>query len=123
MANKIPGKMATKNIDLENKPKPSVIPIDLLIEVLEPAYREGLIKYSREDWRFGFKTTDMMDAALRHLSAYYYKGEDYDKEAEKSNIKKHHLGAAIFCLICMYDTFAYHPEMDDRFSKNKETIN
>lgn len=112
-----PGKVtASKNIDLENKPKPSLIPQDILTEILEPAYREGLIKYKREDWRLGFKTTDMMDALKRHVDAYYYKGENYDPDAEKIGCKKHHLGGALFSLICMCDTFLNHPELDDRFS-------
>lgn len=105
---------APKNIDKEDKPKPSLIPMDLLIKVLEPGYREGILKYYRESWRLGFTTSDMFDGAIRHLSAYFYDKEDYDPDAAKLGIKKLHLGGAMFCILCMADTLLNHPELDDR---------
>jgi len=105
---------APKNIDQENKPKPSLIPMDLLIKYLEPAYQEGLKKYYRESWRLGFKTSDMFDACIRHLEAFFYKQEDWDPDAVKMDIKKHHLGGVLFCVLCMMDGFENHPELDDR---------
>ena len=111
--------LAPKNYKEEDKPKVSLIPLDLLIELLVPAYEEGIQKYKRESWRLGFTTTVMMDACLRHLISFFYDCEDYDKDSEKYNIKKHHLGAAIFCIICMYDTVTNHPEIDDRYNKNE----
>lgn len=107
-------KTGPKNIDKENKPKPSLIPMDLLIKALEPAYREGLIKYYRESWRIGFPTSDMYDGLMRHISAYFYDKEDYDPDAAKLGIKKLHLGGALFCIICMIDTLYNHPELDNR---------
>ena len=105
---------APKNNEQENKPQMSLIPLDILRDFLEPAYREGLIKYSRESWRGGFKTSVMFDALQRHLTQFFYDGEDYDIEAENIGVKKHHLGGALFCLLCMCDTVKNHPEMDDR---------
>lgn len=116
--------VAPKNIDQENKSKPSLIPLDILIKYLEPAYREGLIKYYRESWRLGFKTTDMYDAAIRHLEKYFYQKENWDPDAEKLGIIKHHLGGALFSILCMLDTFENHPELDDRgkdWSKDKKS--
>ena len=89
---------APKNHLQENKAQMSLLPLDLLGAILEPAYREGLIKYYRESWRKGFKTSVMMDAALRHLEIYFYKGENFDDEAVQLGIPKTHLGAALFCI-------------------------
>ena len=59
-----------KNNEQEGKPRMSLLPLDLLSELLCPCYEEGLRKYSRESWRKGFKISVMMDAALRHLSKF-----------------------------------------------------
>ena len=110
---------APKNNIEEGKPQMSLIPLDLLSELLCPCYEEGLLKYERESWRKGFKISVMMDAALRHLSKFYYEREDYDKETEeKYNIQKHHLSAVIFCCISMYNSLEINKELfDDRRSK------
>lgn len=106
---------APKNNIQENKAQVSLLPIDVLIEMLEPAYREGLIKYERESWRLGFNSTVMFDAAMRHLTRWFYKGESFDPESkERFNIDKHHLGAVIFCLINLYLTERDHKNLDDR---------
>jgi len=107
-------KQAPKNHEQEGKPDAGLIPFDLLLKVLEPAYQEGLLKYYRESWRLGFPTSVMYASCLRHLSAFFFDKEDFDSDAEKLGIKKTHLGGAMFALICMYDTFINHPEMDDR---------
>ena len=106
---------APKNNIQENKSQVSLVPINILVEMLEPAYREGLIKYDRESWRLGFQSTVMFDAAMRHFMAWFYEGESFDPESkEKYNIDKHHLGAVIFCLINLYLTERDHKELDDR---------
>lgn len=111
---------APKNNELENKPRTSLNPDDLINEFLTPAYEEGIKKYFRESWRLGFKTSVMADALKRHFTKFFYKGEDFDQEAlEKFDIKKHHLAAIIFCALCMLDTFKNHPELDDRPCKLK----
>lgn len=109
---------APKNTNNEKKIDIDLIPFDLLIEFLPPAYEEGLIKYYRESWRLGFKTTDMFKAAMRHLIAYRY-GDDYDPDAEHLGIKKHHLAGALFSILCMLDTFKNHHELDDRFDDHR----
>ncbi len=108
-------KTAPKNTLLENKSKTSLLPFDILQELLTPAYFEGTLKYERESWRLGFPASKMMDACLRHLIKFYYEGEDFDKETkEQFNIEKHHLGAAIFCLLSMYWSIKVDKELDDR---------
>jgi len=106
---------APKNNTLENKAQISLIPLDILIPMLEPAYQEGILKYDRESWRLGFNSTVMYDALMRHLTKWFFGLESHDPEAEeKFNITKHHLGAAIFCLINLYNTENNFPELDDR---------
>jgi len=106
---------APKNNDLENKAQISLIPLDLIIPMLEPAYREGILKYDRESWRLGFNSTVMYDALMRHLKAWFFDLESYDPETkERFNINKHHLGAAMFCLINLYATDKKFPDLDDR---------
>ena len=111
---------APKNNLTEKKPKVSLNPDDLIEEFLTSAYQEGLEKYFRESWRLGFDTSVMHSALKRHLTAYFYKGEDWDQETlENYGIRKHHLGAVIFCALCMLDTYKNHPEKDDRPCKLK----
>ena len=106
---------APKDNVKEGKPQMSLLPMDILSELLVPAYEEGLQKYFRESWRLGFKMNDMMDACQRHLTKFFYEREDLDQETlEKYNIKKHHLGAALFCIISMYNTTQVNPGLDNR---------
>ena len=107
---------APKDNVKEAKPQMSLLPMDLLQELLVPAYEEGLQKYFRESWRLGFKTSDMMDALQRHLTAFYYKRESEDPETFKAyGIRKHHLGAAIFCIISLYNSIKLDKkQFDDR---------
>lgn len=109
--------VAPKNNEQEDKHDMSELPLDLLAELLCPAYKEGTVfKYYRNSWRLGFKLSVQMSALLRHISAFYYYREDYDQDTLKHfNHKKHHIGAAIFCLICMYNSLQIDPErFDDR---------
>ena len=110
---------APKNNAQENKSQMSLIPLDILREILVPAYMEGLIKYSRESWRKCFLLSTMMDSAQRHLSDFFYKGEDYDPDAQKLGVNKTHLGGALFSILCMSDTFLNHPELDNRKIKKE----
>jgi len=105
---------APKNNEKEGKPDAGLLPLDILLKVLCPAYAEGLIKYWRESWRMGFPISVMYAATLRHLSAFFHDKEDYDPDAEKLGIKKLHLAGALFSIICMCDTLLNHPELDNR---------
>jgi len=109
-------KTAPKNNVQEGKPRMSLIPLDILEELLVPAYEEGIIKYKRESWRKGFNTSVMVDASLRHINEFFYKGYDID---ESSPTKKHHLAGAIFSLISAYYSSTRFPELDDRQKETK----
>lgn len=106
--------IAPKNNKKENKPQDSLIPLDILIPMLEPAYREGIQKYDRESWRLGFNATVMYDSLMHHLRAWFFDLETFDPEAKEFNVEKHHLGAAIFCMINLYNTEMNFPALDDR---------
>lgn len=109
---------APKNNIEEDKLQMSLLPLDILGEMLCPVYMEGLEKYYRESWRGGFKLTVMQDAAMRHLTEFFYKREDYDPEYPS----KHHLAACIFCLISMYNSWKNYPELDDRPNRDSLKI-
>lgn len=107
--------LAPKDAHKDGKPMVSLIPMDLLIEFLEPAYREGVQKYERESWRRGFVMSDLYDATQRHLKAFFFECEDYDPETlEAYQIKKHHLAGALFSLLSALHTQKYHPHLDNR---------
>lgn len=110
--------VAPKNTENENKIDLDLIPWGLISRHLPQAYMEGLIKYYKRSWELGFTTTSMYAGAMRHLIAYR-DGEDYDPSAAELGIKKLHLAGAMFCIICMLDTFENHPELDDRDKDHK----
>ena len=110
---------APKNNVAEDKPRMSLIPMDVLARHLCPAYEEGIIKYARDSWRQGFNTSVMIDSADRHIAAFWHDCEDYDPDAAKLGIKKHHLGAAIFALIAILHTLDTRPELDDRPTRGR----
>lgn len=110
-------KTAPKNNAIENKPRASLNPDDLIIEFLTPAYEEGLIKYSRESWRGGFEVSVMFDALKRHITKFYYEGEDFDPDSRALGVNKHHLGGAMFCILSILQTLKTRPELDDRPNK------
>lgn len=110
-------KTAPKNNAQEGKPRPTLLPMDVLIKHVAPAYEEGVLKYERESWRMGFPVSTMIDAAERHISQFFWEGEDWDKDAAKLGVKKHHLAGSIFCLLAILHTLETRPELDDRFLK------
>lgn len=105
---------APKNNKTEKKARASLVPLDVLIKYLTPAYEEGVLKYERESWRKGFHASTLMDAACRHIVAWYYDREDYDPDAARLGIQKHHLAGAIFSLISALHSLETRPELDDR---------
>jgi hypothetical protein len=105
---------APKNNIQEGKPQPTLLPMDVLLKYLEPAYQEGVIKYERESWRGGFHTSVLVDAALRHIIEFYWQGKDVDADSQTG---KHHLAGAIFSLCSLLHTLDTRPELDDRFCK------
>lgn len=77
----------------------------------------GAEKYSRDNWRSGIRWSRLIDAALRHITAYN-DGEDTDEETGLS-----HLAHARCCLAFLIEYAQTHPEMDDRHgNKTRESI-
>jgi len=105
---------APKNNSKEGKARASLLPMDVLMEYLVPAYEEGCLKYDRESWRKGFQTSVLIDAAQRHIGDFFYLREDWDPDAAKLGVKKHHLAGAIFSLLSILWSLKTRPELDDR---------
>ena len=106
--------LAPKNDKAEDKPQVSLLPMDLLVPMLEPAYREGVEKYERESWRKGFHISKMFDSTMRHLIAFYYNREFYDPDPLAMKYSKCHLGGSVFSIINMFNTIQNGKGVDDR---------
>lgn len=89
-------KVAPKEFTECGKTKDEIhlIPMDVLVKYVLPAYLEGIEKYGEGTWRRGFKASHMIDAALRHILKWYWGCEDEDGEGGKN-----HLAGAIFSLL------------------------
>lgn len=85
---------------------------NLLIEEISRVREFGQKKYSRENWRLGFKYNRSLAAALRHILAFK-EGEDLDPESGLS-----HIAHAVCCLEHLMNDIKNHPNNDDRY-KNK----
>jgi hypothetical protein len=95
------------------KPDLSMVSYDLMEEV---AYVRmfGAQKYSRDNWKKGFKITRSCAAALRHIMLFLA-GETNDQESGRP-----HLAHAVCCLEhALYD-LRNHPENDDRYKPGQE---
>lgn len=90
----------------QGKPDLSLISRELMEEVAL-VRMFGLTKYSRDNWKLGFKVTRSCAAALRHIFAFL-SGETNDAESGCS-----HLAHAICCLEhALYD-MKHRPETND----------
>jgi len=69
----------------------------------------GAKKYAAHNWRLGLKQSRLLDAALRHITAYM-DGEDLDPESGRS-----HLAHASCCLMFAFEMSKTHPQLDDRY--------
>lgn len=70
---------------------------------------DGALKYGRTNWRHaGIRTTIYVDAAMRHLLAYF-EGEDHDPDSGVP-----HLAHALACLAILVDAEASGNVNDDR---------
>lgn len=77
------------------------------------AILDGNLKYGRTNWRAaGVKASIYVDAARRHLNAWFDAGEDADPD---SGID--HLGHALACLAILVDARAADKLTDDRMVK------
>jgi hypothetical protein len=79
-----------------------------MLEAVAKVRAFGAKKYSRNNWKKGFKVTRSIAAALRHIYAFL-RGENTDPESGES-----HLAHAICCLEHAIYDMAHRPENDDR---------
>jgi len=105
--------LAPKNNKKENKPNLCLLPFDVL-ELDARAYEYGAFKYNQYSWMKGFKTSELISSALRHIKAYFWEGEKYDKEALGKGFHMHHLASARFCLASIIHAELEGLGVDDR---------
>ena len=84
-----------------------------LVELLAQVRMFGTKKYSRDNWKKGFKVTRSCAAALRHIFQFL-SGETNDSESGLS-----HLGHTVACIEHAIYDMKHHPENDDRYKKEK----
>lgn len=71
----------------------------------------GEKKYSRDNWKKGFKITRSLAAALRHIFLFLA-GQTLDTESGLP-----HPWHAVCCLEHVIYDMTHHPENDDRYKK------
>lgn len=91
----------------QDKPDFSYVTYELL-EQLALAREFGSKKYSRNNWKKGFKINRSGAAAMRHLVAFL-NGQTNDPESGLS-----HLAHLVCCVEHMIYDMKHHPENDDR---------
>lgn len=74
----------------------------------------GAVKYAAHNWRKGIEQSRLLDAALRHITAYM-EGEDNDTESGLS-----HLYHASCCLMFLSELKETKPELDDRWKNESK---
>lgn len=72
-------------------------------------YGVGARKYADNNWRLGYKWSNMYAALNRHLDAWFY-GEDTDEETGSP-----HLAGVLFHLLGLQTQYIEHPHFDDRY--------
>lgn len=91
----------------QGKPDLSLISLEL-VEAVARVREFGAKKYSRNNWKNGFKITRSCAAALRHIFSFL-NGETLDPESGLS-----HLAHAICSLEHAIYDMQHHPDNDDR---------
>jgi Domain of unknown function (DUF5664) len=95
----------------EGKPDLSQVTREL-IEGLARVRMFGEKKYTRDNWKKGFKLSRSLSAALRHIFKFL-DNEDYDEESGLL-----HLFHVVACIEHAVYDFIHHPENDDRYKPN-----
>jgi hypothetical protein len=85
----------------------SLLPRVFLLEVAK-AFMVGEKKYGRYNYTKGLKNSQLIAAALRHITAYN-EGEELDPEDGQ-----HHLGAAGACIAMLLRQVELGTNIDDR---------
>lgn len=93
----------------QGKPDFSMVSYELM-EAVAQVRMFGAQKYSRNNWKKGFRVTRSCAAALRHIFLFL-SGQTNDEESGLS-----HLAHAICCLEHALFDMKHHPFNDDRNS-------
>lgn len=94
-------------------------PWDLLPRCLEhvvAAYAHGAVKYDAWNWSKGMAWSRLFAALMRHVLAFWWHGERWDKDS-----KCHHLASVIFCALCLMEYDLEGLGEDDRHYKGGES--
>lgn len=97
----------------QGKPRLSLIPKEALWS-MGKALGYGEKKYGTHNFRNGLGYTRLVDAAMRHLTAWV-NGEDLDNESGNS-----HLDHALASLAMLAFMVENKPELDDRYKPEKK---
>jgi hypothetical protein len=92
-----------------------LIPVPAL-DLLARLYGKGADKYAAHNWRKGYEWSKSYAAAQRHM-VLFWDGEDIDPEMGLP-----HVICAVFHMFALATYMIEHPEFDDRFKKEVETL-
>lgn len=94
--------------DNSGKVSLSLVPFHLLAGAAR-VFMAGIYKYAEWNWAKGMKWSIPMDCVLRHLTKWWWLGEDYDPETGE-----HHLDYVICNLLMLKHYSEAFKEGDDR---------
>lgn len=96
----------------EGKPELSQIPFETEVEVAK-VFMYGQKKYTRNNWKNGFKYSSLVDSTLRHFIAWF-NGQEIDPESGLTHMAHFHTNVEIL------HWYTLHPEKgeDDRYKEN-----
>lgn len=100
------GQREAKKLDI-GKPQLSLNPPEALAAMAQ-AFEYGARKYARNNYKKGMAWTRLIDAALRHITAFAH-GEDIDSESGNG-----HIAHALACLAMLEYCRIHHNTKDDR---------
>ncbi len=93
----------------QGKSRMSLIPAKALEEIGH-VFTFGAKKYSADNWRNGLQYRRLLDALLRHVTAFN-RGEDIDPESGRSHLA--HAGCCIMMLL--EQVIENKTDLDDRY--------
>lgn len=84
------------------------------IEAIAEVMSKSRAKYPEFNWTKSTNFSTPLDSLHRHLAAFE-NGEDFDKESQSQHLA--HIATNVMFLMYQFNN---HPEMDDRFFKDKK---
>lgn len=95
------------------------------VKGLSEVFTFGATKYARDNWKRGFKTHELVDSALRHLTLYL-NGEDLDLNpvtgaADKLHSGLPHIDHVLWNILVLAEQYRTFPEKRPSQIKLEET--